>query len=1189
MKGTFRILPFCLILAGMAFSQEVFDLLRKGDVAAVKALVGKTPGLAESRDANGLTLLHYAANGTDPGLIDFLIDKGAKIDLTGGQTKTPLHIAAANDRREIVGALVKRGASLEVKDDYGRTALILCARERGQAATARILIDAGADVNAVDKFGSDALELAAWRGKAEFIDLLLEKGAKVPESGQKWAAGLSQAASKCLAALFERLTAKGQDLKNVDPSGTFLLHSAVAGGSPRIVGAILDKGFDPARANRLGWTPLHYAALNGRSDAARLLLDRGAPIDARTVMGQTAYNVAIERGMTEIAKLLIEKGADRSSIRFPELKGDYLGQKPPGEKAELFASGIISSIWGLHSTVVFSPDGNEVYWAPMVEFPDEIYSRGGLMMMKRVDGRWTAPAWASFSGPKGEDDVPCFSADGKKLYFMCPAPAARRGTEGGREDMVCQPDAGRLVRSSAAGFQRQFGRKTLAILAWPGRQSLFRGAGADSVGLQDIYFARFKDGKYEKPASLGKPVNSTAQDHTPFVAPNGSYLLFSRQYDIWVSFRTDGGAWTEPVKMGPEVNSPSIELCPMVTADGKYLFFLSQRDGESYAYWVGAGVIEKMRPSVGSAGARDIFDAVKKNDLAAAKAIIEKDASLVSIKDSSGNTPLHTAAITGSVPMADWLLSRGADINADNLASGTPLLEAIRNTKDEMALFLIDKGADIEKNGGALVWAALRNRAAVAERLIAKGADIEHKRGEYTPLGNSVRMGQFDVTELLVRKGADLNVRDSLGNTPLDNAVIYGSEDNRAIDLLLDRSAEVNTDPASLRTTLSAAARRGHPRLFDYYCARGGEPLFADESNRRTFMRSAILGGSLEIVKKIQVRNIPLDFSANAAGLTPLHTLASNPRAVGMIGFLARNGADINARTNDGRSAYNIAEAKGNREAMTVLVKLGASTEAQKFPVLRGPYLGQTPPRDELKAFAPGIIAQDHGTIAFSPDGQEVYWPTGTAIMMMKIQDGRWTQPAYAPFSGPRDIPFYDDVPFVTPDNKRLFFTSLRPVSTDTSRKENIWFVERAGMGWSEPQPAETAVNAMTLHWQVSVSRSGALYFAGQKEKDHYGRGDIYCSRLIDGRYGEPVNLGPAINTGDSESQPFIAPDESFILFWRAPGTDPLGLRQFQGTERRMAAGSQVRTPLGARGADDLSGRAVPVRRRPLEVGEVPR
>ncbi len=219
---------------------------------------------------------------------------------------------------------------------------------------------------------------------------------------------------------------------------------------------------------------------------------------------------------------------------------------------------------------------------------------------------------------------------------------------------------------------------------------------------------------------------------------------------------------------------------------------------------------------------------------------------------------------------------------------------------------------------------------------------------------------------------------------------------------------------------------------------------------------------------------------------------------------------------------------------------MGASTEPQKFPVLTGPYLGQTHPGDALRRFAPGIINPDHGTVAFSPDGQEAYWPTGTSIMMMKIKDGRWTQPAYAPFSGPRDVPFNDGVPFVTPDNKRLFFMSKRPVGLETSQMENIWFVERTGTGWSEPRPVDTTVNAMKQHWQISVSNSGTLYFAS-------GAGDLYCSRLVDGRYTQPVNLGPAINSKEGESQPFIAPDESYILFYRVFGQIPSAYVSFKG------------------------------------------
>ncbi len=597
MKKLAMLIAFLLTLAVAAQSQEVFDLLRKGDVAAVKALIEKSPQLVGLRDDNGNTPLHYAAYGQDAGLVNFLIDKGAKVEVQEAHFKTPLHIAAMSNRKAIVEALLKRGAALETRDDYGRTALILCARERGQAVTGRVLIEAGADVNAADKFGSTALELAAWRGKSELVALLLEIGAQVPESGRQWQGMLSQAVSNGLVDLFRRLTEKAQDLRALDASGEWLLHSAAAGGSAEIVGFLLDKGFDPAKANRFGWTPLHYAARDGRTDAARILVDRGATLDARTIMGQTAYNIALERKTEAVAAVLADKGADKSEIRFPLLKGDYLGQTPAGDKAELFGLGIISSIWGLHSTAVFSPDGNEVYWTPMMTFPGEIYSRGGLLMMKRVNGQWTAPAWASFSGPKGEDDVPFFSPDGNRMYFISRRPLpgetqvgseriwfADRTAIGWSEPQPLDPNVNSMNMHWEFSLDKE-------------KNLYFAGQSPDSLGMNDIYLARFRDGKYEKPVNLGAPISSAAEETTPFISPDGSYLLFSRQFDLWVSFRGKGGAWTEPVKLGPEVNSPSIELCPIVTADGKYLFFLSQRDGESHAYWISASVINRARQS----------------------------------------------------------------------------------------------------------------------------------------------------------------------------------------------------------------------------------------------------------------------------------------------------------------------------------------------------------------------------------------------------------------------------------------------------------------------------------------------------------------------------------------------------------------------------------------------------------------
>jgi hypothetical protein len=590
------LLSLMLALAATARPQEIFDALRKGDVTAVKALIEKTPGLVDARDGDGMTPLHYAAYGKDAGLVNFLIDKGAKLELRSAEGATPLHIAAMMDQRETVEALIKRGAALEARNSYERTALILCARERGQAATARLLLEAGADVNAVDKFGSTALELAAWRGKVELVDLLLEKGAKLPAAGDRWRGMVLEAASQGLATLFRRLTEAAPDLKAADATGA-LLPAAAAGGSAEIVRSLLDKGYDPARPDRFGWTPLHYAARDGRTDAARILVEKGAPLDARSIMGQTPYNVALERKMEGVATLLAGKGADRSDLRFPELKGDYLGQKPPGDTPQLFGLGIISSIWGLHSTAVFTPGGNEVYWAPMILYPGEIYSRGGLVMMKRSGGRWTAPAWPSFSGPDGRDDVPFFTADGKRIYFL-----SRRLLPGEKEGAT---ERIWLADRTKDGWSAPRPLDT-AVNAHPMHWEFsldrngnlyFGGGGADSRGMSDIFLARFAGGKYERPVNLGDPINTAGEETTPFVAPDGSFLLFSRQFDLWVSFRGSGGAWAEPVKFGPGVNSPAIELCPMVTADGKYLFFLSQRDGESHVYWVSAAVIEKLRPA----------------------------------------------------------------------------------------------------------------------------------------------------------------------------------------------------------------------------------------------------------------------------------------------------------------------------------------------------------------------------------------------------------------------------------------------------------------------------------------------------------------------------------------------------------------------------------------------------------------
>ena len=540
---------------------------------------------------------------------------------------------------------------------------------------------------------------------------------------------------------------------------------------------------------------------------------------------------------------------------------------------------------------------------------------------------------------------------------------------------------------------------------------------------------------------------------------------------------------------------------------------------------------------------QSIFDAVQAGALEEARALVAKDASLVKARDANGNTPLHHAAIIGSSAMVELLISLGASVDGANTAGRTPLHEAILAKKPEAALALIGKGADVRKPGDGmgrtpLHLAALYGLDAMIAPLVAKGAELElaDQQG-LTPLICAVLWSpSVAVVRALVEAGADISAKDLRGNAVLDLAM--GGDKNAAanVELLLDRG--ITYTPAQALRMLQVAAAGGAERLFRGLVDKNGEALFADAEANRRAMTQAVLGGSVEIVRTLLAKGIAIDAKPDANGLTLLHRVAESPAAAGMIELLVKNGFDIDARTIDGRSAYNLASAERNREARQVLASLGASRVPQKFPELKGPYLGQTPPADGQIPFARGMVINNHGVVVTSPDGREMYWssppspgaPGLNRIIVSTLRDGHWTAPAVAPFSCAEELALSDGQPFVSPDNRTLYFQSTRPVAPGGQHSSNIWLVERTSDGWSPPRLLDPVINAMVPQWQFSVSRAGTFCFASS------AKGDLYFSRLENGKYMTPVSAGPVINTPDVESCPFLSPDESYLIFYRVTG-----------------------------------------------------
>ncbi len=202
-----------------------------------------------------------------------------------------------------------------------------------------------------------------------------------------------------------------------------------------------------------------------------------------------------------------------------------------------------------------------------------------------------------------------------------------------------------------------------------------------------------------------------------------------------------------------------------------------------------------------------------------------------------------------------------------------------------------------------------------------------------------------------------------------------------------------------------------------------------------------------------------------------------------------------------------------------------------QFRALGGPYLGQEPPGLVPEVFAPGIISTDvgEGCSGFTRDGGAfLYARSKLGIQYTELKDGRWTQPVKVSFAKPgQDGDF-----ILAPDGTTVFFASGRPVSTGLPplKDHNIWKTVRTESGWTEPVPLPAPVNTDAHESYPSLAKDGTLYFFSRRGGG-LGQSDLYRSELVDGTYKEVTNLGPVFNTEHHEVDPFIAPDESYLIF----------------------------------------------------------
>jgi len=460
-------------------------------------------------------------------------------------------------------------------------------------------------------------------------------------------------------------------------------------------------------------------------------------------------------------------------------------------------------------------------------------------------------------------------------------------------------------------------------------------------------------------------------------------------------------------------------------------------------------------------------------------------------------------------------------VAAPIITNAQTIFDAIRaNDLDKVKEMIESDKTVIELKSGygdtPLHIAALVDNEKIAKLLIEHGADLEVQNGSfYSPLMRA----ELKVTKVLVEKGADVDFVSRNGqSTALSIALMW--KEKEVAEYLLKCGAKLpDKESPKYRRNLINATKKGIIPYLETCLENGLDPLYLGKSKSSLF-HFAAESNSTELLDKLFKLGVPFN-RANIYGWTPLHNAAYYGNRVTVEWFI-KKGVDLNVRTTDGHSPYNLATEANKTNVCNFLKAIGADQSPQQFPELTGDYLGQTKPGRDAVPFAPGIIAATHrfhSTIAFSMDGDEAYWGCPDILYSIR-KNGKWTKPDTT------NLITRGDAPFFSPDGKRFYFVAQ--VGERMWGREAIGFLEKRPSGWSELKLLPDIINATPgIHFAASVDLKGNVYFGARQDGTVISR--IYVSEYAKGTYSKPVIIE---NLKDIDAySPYIAPDGKYLIF----------------------------------------------------------
>lgn len=267
-------------------------------------------------------------------------------------------------------------------------------------------------------------------------------------------------------------------------------------------------------------------------------------------------------------------GAESASAALAALSGAPFAACP---EPRPFEPGTFSLPEQHEYRVAFTPDGKTAFFGRSDEFFPES-RQATLYMSERVDGAWSTPVVAPFSGVYPDLD-PFVSSDGQRLYFSSIRPV----------DGVPRTDVDLwVVERDAAGWSEP---KNLGPRVNSASDELFPSVSDDGMlyfgsdrpggaGAFDIWRVPLLQGDAALPENIGGPINTEGLEFNPWISPEGRVLLLTALNrpggygagDLYVSVDL-GWGFSEPLNLGPCVNTSADEYHAAPRLDTGQLFF----------------------------------------------------------------------------------------------------------------------------------------------------------------------------------------------------------------------------------------------------------------------------------------------------------------------------------------------------------------------------------------------------------------------------------------------------------------------------------------------------------------------------------------------------------------------------------------------------------------------------------------